>query len=100
LTFECNSPELTSREMLANGGSFLRDSIGFGPSHYPEDPWLSPLHRGISANSVAREAPLPSGRDTVAPAPSIGSAIIDYIFSGVDLNRFLVRPPVGQEIHP
>jgi len=100
LTFECESPELTSREMLANGGSFLRDRINFGPSRYPEDPWLSPLHGGISANSVAKDAPLPSRRDTVAPAPSIGSAIIDYTFPGVDLNRFLVRQPVRPESEP
>jgi hypothetical protein len=80
---ECDSPELTPREWLMDGRMFLRGGIGTSLSHYPQDPWLSPLHR--AAGRVQQPA------QTVAPAIALGSAVIDYTFSRVDLNQYLVR---------
>ena len=82
--FECDSPELTSREMQMNRGFFLRDRISIGLSHYPQDPWLSPLHR---VAGPVQQRPM----QTVAPTISLGSAVIDYTFPNVDLNQFVVR---------
>ena len=82
--FECYSPELTPREILMDRRALLRGGIGISLSHYPQDPWLSPLHR--VAGSVFQRP-----TETVAPAISLGAAVIDYTFPDVDLNRFVVR---------
>ena len=82
--FECYSPELTPREILMDRRALLRGGIGISLSHYPQDPWLSPLHR---VAGPVQQRPM----QTVAPTISLGSAVIDYTFPNVDLNQFVVR---------
>jgi len=80
---ECDSPELAADQMLLNGNRFLRNSFITGPSHYPQEPWLSPLHRGIEPFQQRTTF-------TIAPTTPLGSAVIDYTFPDVDLNRYKV----------
>jgi hypothetical protein len=83
-SIECDSAELASGEMLLDGRLILReDGIFGGLSRYPKDPWLSPVHKAMAVIQ-------PRATPTIAPTSSLGSAVIDYTFPNVDLNRYIV----------
>jgi hypothetical protein len=84
--FECDSAELTPREMPMDGGVLLRRGMGTGISlsHYPQETWLSPLHKLIVFSPQRATT-------TIAPTTSLGNSLIDYTFPNVDLNQYIVR---------
>jgi hypothetical protein len=97
-TIGCESPEVNPREMRAEitaGGNvypaYMTARLFFGWSPYPEDPWLSPLHRGSTLNSSGTVF------SSVTPMFQVGSAVIEYTFPNIDLNRFLLPAPTRQE---
>ncbi len=72
--------------------SLLRERVNYGPAYYPQDAWLSPIHRGTNAmiGGDVRERYL-------VPQTQVDTAIVDYTLPGVDLNRYVVHQPVKPE---
>jgi hypothetical protein len=80
---ECDTVELAARNVRFAGHRMTETHYSL--SHFPADPWLSPVHRSGAlyakgAAPVSPKAYLPRGFE-----------VVDYMIPNLDLNRFVVR---------
>ena len=97
---ECESVDVSGARAWFDDGTSVSRGAGFpmrgpgfyGTTYYPQDPWLSPLHYGIS--SIAGPS-----RPTwsVASHTQFDTVIVDYTLRALDLNRYVVHKPVKPE---
>lgn len=81
---ECESVELGGRDIRISGHGISEHQ--YSTSHFPSDPWLSPIHRS-QALYPERDA-----RPAITPTRSRGFEVVDYTIPDVDLNQYVVRP--------
>jgi hypothetical protein len=80
--FECDSVEIGGRNIRFSRLGQAMQEDRYSVSHFPADPWLSPVHRSQSLSYA-------DGSPTIY-APR-GLEVVDYTISNIDLNQFLVR---------
>ncbi len=80
---ECESVELGGRDIRIWGHGISEHQ--YSASHFPSDPWLSPIHRSQALFRVPDVPP------SITPTRSRGFVVVDYTIPNVDLNQFVVR---------
>ena len=63
-----------------------------GPSYYPEDPWLSPLRRGVYPVAGTQNMTF-----SITSQTQVDTVLVDYTIPDIDLSRYVVHTPVKPE---